>query len=98
MHKFRERDQTLVKKAKGRFINKNSKLFCEACNFSFEEKYGVVGKEYIEAHHKKPLSQIQAGEKTKESDLVMLCANCHRIVHKLKSPDPWSKLLRLLGK
>jgi hypothetical protein len=94
LHKIRERDRILVRKAKERFIRVNGGLFCEACHFSFSEVYGI---NYVEAHHKKPLSQIRAGEKTKESDLGMLCANCHRAVHRIESEDPWRQLLNLRG-
>lgn len=92
LHKVRERDRRLVKKAKERFLRHNGHLFCEACHFSFPDVYGIS---YIEAHHRKPLSQIRAGEKTKESDLGMLCANCHRAVHRIESEDNWQSLLDL---
>ena len=35
----------------------------------------------IDVHHTKPLHTLQPGDKTKLSDLALLCANCHRVVH-----------------
>jgi 5-methylcytosine-specific restriction protein A len=86
VHRFRERDRTLVAKKKTKYLNENSKLICQGCSFDFELKYGSRGKDYIECHHTKPVSELEVGEKTKLSDLVLLCSNCHRIVHRKK---PW---------
>ena len=91
-HKVRERNPQLVKKAKERFVNENGKLFCEACGYDFSKLYGFS---YAEAHHKKPLHLLKAGEKTKESDFGILCANCHRAVHRLDTEDSWAELLKL---
>ncbi|MCU8010433.1 MULTISPECIES: EVE domain-containing protein [Shewanella] len=94
-HKIRERDPKLVKRAKERFVKDNGSLFCEACDYDFVDLYGFS---YAEAHHKKPLNLIKAGEKTTESDMGILCANCHRAVHRIESDDPWFELLKLHGK
>jgi predicted HNH restriction endonuclease len=48
--------------------------------------YGARGKDFIECHHTKPVSELAVGEKTRLTDLVLLCSNCHRIVHRKK---PW---------
>lgn len=86
LHRYRERDRDLVKKAKERFFKKNLKLFCQGCGFDFEKKYGERGNNYIECHHIKPVSELKPGEKTLISDLVLLCSNCHKIVHRKR---PW---------
>ena len=39
LHKVRERNNTLVKKAKDSFLAKNGTLYCEACDFSFTKIY-----------------------------------------------------------
>ncbi|WP_433709127.1 HNH endonuclease [Paenibacillus illinoisensis] len=46
--------------------------------------YGRLGQKFIEAHHKKKLSDMVPGETTKVEDLVMLCSNCHRMIHREK--------------
>ncbi len=78
-HKKKERNKKLVEIAKREFERKNNwKLFCEVCNFDFNEIYW---KKYIEAHHKIPLYKIEDISGNTIKDLAMLCANCHRMIH-----------------
>ncbi|MBQ7593950.1 MAG: HNH endonuclease [Synergistaceae bacterium] len=65
------------------FLNKKKHLQCEVCGFDFEKTYGKLGAGFIEVHHKKPVSE---GEHVTdlENDLVMLCSNCHRMIHRGK--------------
>ncbi|WP_123482860.1 HNH endonuclease [Pseudomonas protegens] len=35
----------------------------------------------IDPHHTKPLDKLQPGDKTKLTELTLLCVNCHRVVH-----------------
>ncbi len=94
IHRYRERDKILVQKKKSRFLDKYSRLFCQCCGFDFEMKYGERGKNFIECHHTKPVSELSLGEKTRLSDLVLLCPNCHRIIHRKK---PWLSIDELKG-
>jgi len=96
-HVLRERNPRLVFEAKKAFKEKNGSLFCEVCDFVFVEKYGKVGEDFIEAHHVKPISEMTENEKTKISDLVMVCSNCHKMLHRKR---PWltKDSLRLLLK
>lgn len=58
---------------------------CYACGFNFEKVYGERGKEFIEVHHIKPLSTLDEEiEVNPKTDLVPLCANCHRMIHRRK--------------
>lgn len=82
LHKVRERDPKLRKKAIEIFIKKNGGIFCEVCKFSFEEKYGDLGKGFIEVHHLKPISEYEDDEKTSIENLKLVCANCHRMIHR----------------
>jgi predicted HNH restriction endonuclease len=60
-------------------------LSCVACGFNFEEMYGERGKEFIEVHHVKPLSTLESEMIIDpKKDLVPLCSNCHRMVHRRK--------------
>ena len=99
IHITRERNRKLVELAKKEFKRKNKRVFCEICKFDFEKKYGKIGEDFIEAHHTLPLSLITEKEvKTKITDLVMVCSNCHRIIHRKR---PWlskDKLILLLSK
>ena len=56
---------------------------CYVCGFNFEEIYGERGKDFIEVHHLQPLSTLEeVTEINPETDLVPLCANCHRMIHR----------------
>jgi 5-methylcytosine-specific restriction protein A len=84
-HFVRERDRNLRRKKIADFLKKHPKVYCEVCGFDFEKVYGERGREYIEVHHTLPLHA--SGEtKTKLSDLILLCANCHRMIHR---SAPW---------
>lgn len=82
LHKKRERNPKLIKEAKRLFISRHGRLYCEACNFDFQQVYGDRGNDFIEGHHKKLVSEMKEGEKTKVEDIAMLCSNCHRMVHR----------------
>lgn len=69
-------------------MKRTFKLICEGCEFSFADKYGPRGDGVIECHHTLPLSALKAGVKTKVSDLALVCANCHRILH--RGPILWT--------
>lgn len=82
LHKKRERNPKLIKEANRLFIRKHGRLFCEACKFDFQKTYGDRGTDFIEGHHKKLISEMSEGEKTKVEDIAMLCSNCHRMIHR----------------
>ena len=75
----RERDSTLRKNALA--IHGYN---CMACGFNYEEYYGEIGKGFIEVHHVVPLASVGETETNPKTDLVVLCANCHRMVHRRK--------------
>lgn len=91
-HTARERNSALIAQAKEQFKNKNSRLFCEACNFDFEKAYGARGLNFIEAHHITPVSEMLPSQKTKISDIAMVCSNCHKILHRSR---PWLTISQL---
>lgn len=57
---------------------------CFACGFDFGAAYGERGDGFIEIHHLKPVSMRgKKGSKTNvATDVVPLCSNCHRMVHR----------------
>lgn len=62
-----------------------TKCMVSSCGFDFENVYGERGKQYIEVHHIKPLSELVNPESINpEKDLVVVCSNCHRIIHRKK--------------
>lgn len=96
-HLIRERNQALVLRKKG-IAKKEANLSCCICEFSFEEYYGDIGKDYIEAHHVVPVSELKEDYETRLEDIVLVCSNCHRILHRKR---PWlgaDKLKSILKK
>jgi putative restriction endonuclease len=85
-HICRERNVKVIKIAKENFKNKYGVLKCEICDFIFESKYGDIGEDFIEGHHIKPVSELTEGETTKIEDIVLLCSNCHSMIHRKR---PW---------
>jgi 5-methylcytosine-specific restriction endonuclease McrA len=66
---------------------------CYCCNFSFDEFYGQLGAGYIEVHHKKPLSGSGTERTVSVEDVAVVCANCHRVLHRNGStPIPVDEL------
>lgn len=92
LHRHLERDRKIVALRKTGALKKHGKLECEACDFDFLATYGPRGLGYIEAHHTNPVHAMTQGETTKATDLALLCANCHRMVHAAK---PWLTLAQL---
>lgn len=63
----------------------NNRLICEVpnCGFDFLRRYGNLGFGYAHVHHLMPLREAAAhGRATKLSDLAVVCANCHAMIHR----------------
>ncbi|WEH33174.1 HNH endonuclease [Streptomyces sp. AM 4-1-1] len=91
-HRSRERNKALRKKKIDAVLRQGRQLACEACGFDFEQVYGDRGSGYIECHHVVPLHE--AGERrTRLNDLALICANCHRMIHR-RAPWPTPGELR----
>jgi 5-methylcytosine-specific restriction protein A len=80
-HWLRERNQELVRRKKAQAVARDGALRCEACQFVFRDIYGDLGIDYIECHHTTPLAELRPRQVTRLSDLALLCANCHRMIH-----------------
>ncbi|MGD6964070.1 HNH endonuclease [Fictibacillus phosphorivorans] len=91
-HLVRERNPVVIKLAKERFLQMHGKLYCEVCEFDFVEHYGELGEGYIEGHHTKPISDMSENEATKVEDIALVCANCHRMLHRKR---PWLSIKEL---
>ena len=86
LHSYRERDRTLIRKAKKLFVAKHGELFCECCSLIPGKFYGLRGKSKIEAHHRTPVEQLMPDSITTPEDLAMVCPNCHSVIH---AERPW---------
>lgn len=85
LHRVRERNRTLIQNKKAQAA---PHLTCEVCGFDFHTTYGAIGRGYAECHHIKPVSSLQPGETTKLADLAIVCANCHRMLHRPHPNNP----------
>lgn len=77
-HLQRERSKLLAAECK---IRDNYK--CQACGHRFEDVYGRLGSEFAEAHHLLSLGQLRGSVRTRIQDLTTVCANCHRMLHRM---------------
>jgi hypothetical protein len=59
-------------------------LRCEVpgCGFCFEKKYGALGRNFAHVHHLDALGQRDKASPTTLHDLVVVCANCHAMIHR----------------
>lgn len=84
-HLVRERDRGLRKRKIDSVRSAGKPIQCEACGFDFGIVYGEHGRDYCEVHHRIPLHE-SGQTTTKLGDLAILCANCHRMIHRR---NPW---------
>lgn len=98
IHYSKERNVNIVKEKKKWALDKYGKLQCEVCDFDFQEKYGSIGKNFIECHHLKPISQLEKQEITKIDDLALVCSNCHRMLHNSKNELRINQLKEVISK
>jgi hypothetical protein len=84
LHRRKERNRKAVQRKKEQVLAAHGRLCCEVCDFDFQAVYGSLGEGFAECHHRVPLSELSAGHKTKLSELAIVCANCHRILHRCR--------------
>jgi 5-methylcytosine-specific restriction endonuclease McrA len=77
---FRRRNRALIEAKK-----KQSDGKCSVCEFDFKERYRGIEKDYLVAHHVKPIGRRKRASKTTLDQIDLLCPNCHAAVH---SEDP----------
>ena len=71
---------------------------CRVCDLDPSKKYGPFAKDCVEVHHLKPLGS--GGEKrgpTRLSDVIVVCPNCHRALHKWDDPAAWQEFRKECG-
>jgi len=78
---------------------KHWKAICLVCKLEFSQKYGKIGKGYINVHHLVPISQIgQSYFIDPINDLIPVCPNCHAMIHRRNPPytiEDIRKMIRL---
>jgi hypothetical protein len=82
-HLRRERKPALAAAKRRAMIDQLGYLRCERCGLVPSEALGPHGDAVIEVHHAgTQVADMAAGHVTRLADLMCLCANCHRIVHR----------------
>lgn len=96
-HRRAERNQKLSKDAK-----KFHGYVCQVCKFDFEKQYGDLGSKYVEAHHITPmaelLKELEPVVLDPRTDFVVVCSNCHRMLHRTKPVLVPKELIKRLSK
>ena len=73
---------------------------CQGCAIDFRVIYGNAGLDYIEAHHLVPLNELPEDVPVTLDpihDFAVLCANCHRMIHRKNGPKTIAELADLPG-
>jgi 5-methylcytosine-specific restriction protein A len=96
LHKRRERNPTVVRRKKATVLHQTGRLACEACDFDFEVRYGQLGTGFAECQHRAPLSQLGGATRMTLDELAIICANCHRMIHRSRPMLSVDELRRLL--
>jgi hypothetical protein len=84
---FRKRNRALIESKKALSDGR-----CEVCSFDFKEKYLSLNKDCLIAHHLSPLSLAKRIRITSIKDIVLICPNCHSVIHTQNPPMPLSVL------
>ena len=70
---------------------------CVVCQLTFEDRYGKIGRGYIQVHHLVPISRWGNDyECDPIRDLRPICPNCHAMVHQRNPPYSVEYVRRVL--
>jgi hypothetical protein len=60
---------------------------CRVCGFSYADRYGSLGVGFAEVHHLKPLGSLRkSAQVNPKTDVIVVCGNCHRMLHRTDPP------------
>src|SRR5690606_5905104 len=93
IHKRRERSSALARLAKIR-----DEYTRQICEYNFNATYGKHGVGFAEAHHIVSLSSLIKEVKNTPDDLITVCANCHRMLHRMDGKANDYKKLQKIAK
>jgi len=78
-------------------LQAGQRVRCEVrgCGFDFEKRYGPLGRHYAHVHHTTPLARVgKRGRRVSLTELAIVCANCHAMIHRGGECRPLARLLR----
>jgi hypothetical protein len=99
-HFKKERNRGLIIAKRNQIRAAQGYLICESCGLTETELPKGLGDACFEVDHKNPISQLKGPTKTKLVDLHLLCANCHRLIHRsnpMLTPAQLQKHLKSSG-
>lgn len=69
---------------------RDGRIVCAVCDFDFEHVYGELGRGFIEIHHQVPIvayteEDVERTLQEALANVVPLCANCHRMIHRSRN-------------
>jgi len=76
---------------------------CESCNLTPTLHYGYQGpliNTPLDVHHVRPLMSLSEGESRRykiPDDFLVLCPNCHRMIHKQKNTADLDQLKEMVN-
>lgn len=56
---------------------------CQVCGFRFTDRYGELGEAFAKAHHLDAIGKAGGPVITSVDDFSTVCANFHRMLHKM---------------
>lgn len=93
-HRYIETNEERVKRLRNR-AQARGRLCCVICNFDYFEVYGDVGQGFMECHHTVDITQYKRDMVIKDGDFVLVCSNCHRMLHRTRHHTNKFQLLQL---
>lgn len=94
VHQKIERRSDVAKK-----VREKQGCICKACQVDLTQVYGPLAANFIEVHHLRPLASLDLGEVVEydlDTDYAVLCANCHRMIHRLPDPSDLASLVEMI--
>jgi hypothetical protein len=81
-HLIKERARGLILAKRSAVRAEHGCLVCEACDLKSRDLLSPEGEACFEVHHRIPIGTLTETRQTTVEELAMLCANCHRIIHR----------------
>lgn len=95
--------QQYLRRERSRYLanlrKQHDNYVCGICGFDFSKTYGQLGNDFAEAHHIVPLKTNDKERTTTITDLITVCANCHRMLDRMDgTPGDIAKLKKIVNK
>jgi predicted HNH restriction endonuclease len=97
IHLRRERSRDLIIAKRNEVRVEKGCLVCEACKLRERTLPKHIGEACFEVHHKTPLTTLTEQIEIRLADVSLLCANCHRMIHRSDPMMTVDELQKHLG-